>query len=461
MTSIFEISNDVLFCIFEFLPPWDFLSATQTCREIHKVVTNHAAFNKYWKHQCQQQWKQMKHECTNSFSYDCKTTDKNYNFFALFRSMLDFIMKTLLGAYKSPLEVLYNDLRNPLQNSIGSKILENGEEKQILIDMLVKKVYNNSITIDKIDVHLSKTHLLILIIEADNIDLFQIWLCNMTRTYALRSDGNDKNIDDKNLKCFDINTKIDDFPGMIKHRWASGFRNLLSEAANPILPQVIYKNAINIATFILGKKIARDSDNINYNFANIDLSLDLVTTKDTLLTYCAFYKYSKILSLLINHPNMTKKLMNKRDGTDLTPLHCAVTRNYHVSNDKDDVLNIVTMLLNDERTEINSVSKSGKTPLMTAILVYPEIAHIFIENEKCDVNIATITAINATALHSFAMLADNTDAYLKLGGKFLQRKDWNCNIVNKEGKTPLHIAKDRKIDVIVEILTKCAAQSRS
>ena len=65
----------------------------------------------------------------------------------------------------------------------------------------------------------------------------------------------------------------------------------------------------------------------------------------------------------------------------------------------------------------------------------------------------------ATALHNYAMHAKNTDIYLKIGEKFLQRKDLNCNIVNKDGKTALDIAKDRKKDAIIEILTKCAAQS--
>ena len=95
---------------------------------------------------------------------------------------------------------------------------------------------------------------------------------------------------------------------------------------------------------------------------------------------------------------------------------------------------------------------------MSAILVYPEVASLLIENDKCDVNIAAVAAKNATALHSYAIHAENTDVYLKLGEKFLQRKDLNCNIVNKDGKTALDIAKDKKIDAIVEILTKCAAQ---
>ena len=122
------------------------------------------------------------------------------------------------------------------------------------------------------------------------------------------------------------------------------------------------------------------------------------------------------------------------------------------------MLNIVTMLLNDKRTDTNHANRIGKTPLMTAITWYPEMALILIENDKCDVNISTITVKHATALHTYAIYAENTDVYLKLGEKFLQRKDLNCNVVNKDGKTPLDIAKDRKVDSIVEILKKCCVQ---
>ena len=436
MSCIFEIANDALFCIFEFLLPCDFLSVSQTCHEMHKIAIHHPAVNKYWKHQCYLQWDQIQHECSESSSYSCKLTDKNSTFYALFQSILDFIMKTLLGTHRSSLQGLFD-----IPNDTCNTMFADNKKKQILIDILVKKVYNNTITINKIATHPPNTYLLNYIIEADNIDLFKIWLCNMRR---LGNDHESIDHNDKNSKCFDINAKI-------------------KPPADTILVQVIYKNAIDIATFILGKNISTN----NYNFANIDLSVYLQRSKDTLLTYCAYHRRSKVLSLLINHPSMTKKLINKIDSNynDLTPFHCAVTRNYNNQllaqdkDDHDDVLNIVTMLLNDKRTDINKCSFSGETPLMTAISTYPEIAIILIGNDKCDVNILTKSVTNPTALHTYAINAKNTDVYLKLGEKFLQRKDLNCNIVNKQGKTPLDIAKDRKLDVIIDILIKCSVES--
>ena len=454
MVSIFEISDDVLIFTFRFLTPLDLLSISETCSYFHEIGADHSALNKYWKHQCQQQWKKVQHKCSKSANYCCQITTKNYNFFQLFKIMVNFIRQTLLGAHTNEIKHIYiENLPNDIKPDASTPSNIVNKKIPTEIDTLTKQIYNMDLTIDRID-NESQIHLLRYIIELDNIELFAIWLCCM-------SGGNI----DRDIHCnekFDINSKIKHFPGnSLRYRpWDSD--------TNSILAQVICANALKIGTFILGKiktnACENDDTNISdtkknsYNFENIDLNIDLKKTQDTLLTYAAYYRYSKMISLLINHPNMTKKLINETDAHKLSPLHCAVTfkRGNQVESN---VIKIVTMLLDDERININAIDKSGNTALMTAIKTYPKCASILIENDKCNVNIVTYTQIGSrktTALFIYARQAKNTQGYLQLGEKLLQRKDLDWNITTEEGKTALDIAIDRQennMDQIIKILS--------
>ena len=98
MTNIFDIPDDIWSIIFKCLTPYSFISTIHTCSHIHNLSdsSKYPGINKYWKYQCERQWKQVKHTCTksNNKGYVCgMETAKNYNCQTLFVSMINFVVK--------------------------------------------------------------------------------------------------------------------------------------------------------------------------------------------------------------------------------------------------------------------------------------------------------------------------------------------------------------------------------
>ena len=194
---------------------------------------------------------------------------------------------------------------------------------------------------------------------------------------------------------------------------------------------------------------------------NLDLSFGDGGIRNTPLTHAAYCKQVEIVSLLINHPNMTEKLMNKGDKFGLKPLHCASMTKYDSIDDielQDNALKIAQMLINDTRTKINAVNKEGETALMYAIESCPKIAMILIENQQCNINIQRYdgdTAFHILIFQTAERLdTTNIDIYKELCRKILQRKDLDYNITNRNGETALDVAKNEKLHEIVQLITK-------
>ena len=219
-------------------------------------------------------------------------------------------------------------------------------------------------------------------------------------------------------------------------------------------------NHHKILKFILGNKKTDniDNNNLNYNFETIDLDGNFSIGGNGILNYCVTYRKVEIVSLLIDHPNMTKELINQTNPRGRTPLHHAFMKTSAGDDDQDSSLKIDQMLINDKRTDINIVSGEGKTALMYAIESYPKIAMTLIDNERCNVNIQA--TYGDTAFHIFVETAAlcnlDTDAtYLQLCQKLLQRKDLDSNIRNNQAKTPLDLAKEKNLSAIVKLIAKC------
>lgn len=296
MASIFKISDDSWLLIFHLLRPHDFISVSQACSHFHNLSNpmRHSSNNKYWKDQCEQQWKQTKHNCCNSHNYACdialirnKDYNYNYNYFHLFRSMMHFIVKTVTNKlnYNNGIRPLiwslvryrddnYDDAAHINSNFklCGMEIIFESHtlETNVGISLLtcMSQIYTLGLTIDEInDVYLEDDHewtLIRCIIAADSVDLFKIWLCNMSGK------------DDK----FDINKPVED----------TFHRGLYSESKERCLVAIAFEeNAKQIASFLLGI----NSDNVD----NDDNNNSGINNSDD-------DKNGNIVNSVYNFPNM-------------------------------------------------------------------------------------------------------------------------------------------------------------
>lgn len=454
-TNIFDISDDIWFLTFMFQTPWDFGSISLTCTHFHDLCdeTKHPAVNKFWKYHCHKQWKQLKHTCCNAV-YSCSIgSRKGYNFLKLYDRMANFIIVGMFFRgypnldhwYKRQIRTFMDDksMAIPIK-----QLLESDIKREIIFDNLADKITNMEIRMNDLD-NILKDELFRLIIAFDNVDLFSIWLCNFTA---------------RNTN-FDINEPV--IPNEEHmYRTPQEYR---------ILARVVCDNASKIAAFILGNvNEMDDKKDYNYNFPkiNLDISIDeAYWSTNTLLTYACSSKFVEIVSLLVNHPNMTKELINKSDGLKATPLHSAVMKGLggykNPQGDRDNSFKIAQMLLNDKRISdrsINGGDCDGVTPLMFAIIDYHKVAAILIDDDRCDVNIQRSSGDTVLHYLMHIVLARvvekedkkstdyDMDNYLRLCEKLLQRKDLDCNIKNDKGNTALDEAKDKKLDLFVKLL---------
>ena len=213
-----------------------------------------------------------------------------------------------------------------------------------------------------------------------------------------------------------------------------------------ILRDIVKHHANKIARYILAPVTAgvvsennmdnKDGDysysySYSYNFPNIDITSSRSRLpEDMLLIYAVRNGCDEIVSLLLNHPNMTKECINNGDEDGFTPVHyaCCQSSNYYIDNrlnwlnmsryEKELFVNfdipnselaILKMLLNDcKTTDVNCVDDHGETALMYA-------------------------------------------AYLGNVGKveaLLSRKDIDCNIKNMNGQTALRLAKNDMYEIV-------------
>ena len=274
------------------------------------------------------------------------------------------------------------------------------------------------------------------IIAQDNVDLFKIWLCTMRA----------KNDD------FTINSPVKNLESS---------NHCMSPIAKCILSAIVTEGATKIATFVLGShdeklgyddEVKPDNNNHNYNFANIDLNISIGHfNDDTVLTVASFQRWVKIVSLLINHPNMTKELINECDLNSFTPLHYALAKFVNAGESGSEKgVKIVELLVKDKRTNLNGVDINGETPLMMAVQL--ELVHatrcvsVLLDDDRCHVNIQN--PIGNTALH---LLLCETNCDSSIVSTLLERTDLDVTVKNDSGATPLDLAK--KMKVSSEIIT--------
>ena len=293
----------------------------------------------------------------------------------------------------------------------------------------------------------SKEALLGRMIVQDNVEMFKIYTCNMDDSFINRQNAN------TGLGFKSILTSV------IK----SGAKKM----AIYLLAPVNYGYNSNCGVKNIKANEERISkSNYNYNFPTIDINSREFTYssrfgQDTPLTLAAFYKHDDIVSLLLNHANMTKNGINQSDRNGNTPLHCAATFSIYIRSSAtyDDAANVARILIDDKRTNVNAVdSIKGQTPLMYAIESQPKVARLLIESDKVDVNIQCNNG--GTVLHVAAEILKDSDDYrndddtiCQLIQQLLSRNDFDRNITNDDGKTGLDLAREAYLWQMINVLS--------
>ena len=438
MSDILELPDDVWSVVLHILAPLDVFSISQTCSHLHDLSNpnKHFAMNKYWQYRCQQQWRQVNHKCTKRNDYSCGIAEKNYNFYHLFQLIVQFVFKMeekrVLG-YHRVLGVRDTANYLPIDKSSTKHEQEEKQKKEEKFAKCFTSIVNMDLTMNDLKSFKHRNRLSDIIAQ-DNVELFKIWLCNM-------SSKNDN---------FTINTPV----RRLKSDREGGSYNQ-SVNKKYILSVIVTDGATKIAQFVLGPKLVHDRDgkpdidsninsNINsYNFANIDLSISNSDGLTVLILACS-YKENEIVSLLINHPNMTKKLINDHESHPygFTPLHCALSEySGPGKNSFERRIKIVEMLVKDKRTNVNGMDEiRGQTPLMMVVelaSVYA-IAYMFtlMQSDRCDVNIQNRDG--NTALHILVLRKYCSVEVVKA---MLTFKDLDVNIKNRRDATALDLAK--------------------
>ena len=438
MNDIFQVSDDAWFHTFGYLTALDFISISKTCLYFRNLSNSrkHFAINKFWQHQCQKLWnhvKQLQDKLPTALP-------KNYNFHHLFRSILSFIVKISLA--------------------IDSYDIQ----KEKWNENIHKRICNIELTVSKVVKRLNKDiHILKLIIEADNVEMFQIYLCNMK---AVRLNYN-SDIDYKIDLDF-INRPLVDFQNIdgciLYHVLKQHAKKIGTYLLGPVTTDsnsddVNNCSTITIASELENKENSNNNNNNNnkttvyYNFPNIDIAnIRYGGDEDTALILASSYKQVEMVSLLLTHPNMTSKGINTGDRNNTTPLHCTcigvLTKGF-----LKDGLKIATMLINDDRTDINVLDEDDCSVLEYAMDGNLGVAFMLIENEKFNVNVQNDNG--DTALHIIATSHGHNQknpAWVQCCRMLLKRQDLNINIKNNNDKTPMDIALKYGLD---EIVTLC------
>ncbi len=161
--------------------------------------------------------------------------------------------------------------------------------------------------------------------------------------------------------------------------------------------------------------------------------------------------------LLAHHPDLTAK----DDGNLETALHVAADRGHKA---------IVELLISN-KAEINARSRDGSTPLYSAIRKYnKEIVALLLANQA-EVNIVEnrgkwtplhMTVVSRPSVISYRGSLEDAKANIENSFKeialLLLTHQADLNAKDKDGKTAVQLAQERKLPVMVEALKKAGAQ---
>ena len=408
-----RISNDVWFHTFHLLTPLDFLGLSHTCSFCYNLCSSkYTAIDKYWECKCKHLWSKI-----NETNYKAKNWNK------LFESMAHFIESAVTGMN----DWQYQEIT--ALSSLHCRDLNNYNICRCNLKEKVKKLaYNMTVTVDTISNGINISDILELTIIHDHLEMFKIYTCNMS--------------DDILNKPFHSKT--------FKSR-ADGYL---------ILHDVIRKGAVKICKYLLG---STNDEAGNKTFKDIDVLVvdEHYYDKNTPLTVAAWKKHAQIVELLINHPNMTTMGMNKTNTDGMRPLHYACGLSSQI--DINDQMETIRLLIDDERTNVNSRGPNGITPLMVAIRQHPKFVELLLQHDNINVNMQNNQG--NTALHLVYVMRptkysdkERAENCIKSAKLLMVRDDLDCGIINDLGKTAVQMVQETKWKQMERVLNGTTLQ---
>ena len=419
----FDISKDAWIVICGCLTPLDFLSLRQTCSFLCDTTNNrkHVSINKYWQKQCESFWSQIK-----------KSHYKTENWFCLFQSMIDIIilcdLRSILKKHEKTIEQLQSTDSIIFRNNAHDNNIRYNKQNLEQLDAKLRLIYGMKITINTIldSAEDETSEILINIIRGDKVELFKIYIYNTN-----------------------VNEIIVYSP-RTKHE-------------KSVIITAIEASSFKILEYLLGDADDDDNDD-NYSFKeSIDVNEEYSVMSP--LSMAARYKQANVVSLLIKHPNMTKKGINASTAAGRTALHYACflsgIHDQTVAQRKKTIENsveIIKLLVSDKRTDVNIPDNIGYTPLMVAVRNHSKLVEALLSNKEnqVDANVVCTDENDFTAMHVIAArwgIFKDKDR-IKSAKILLAKCDVDCNILNRYGKTALQVAKDYKFDALVNVLSQ-------
>ena len=461
----FEIPMDVddlWLLIITSLSSGDFIAVRQTCNRFYQLTDHnykkHTIANKYWKKECQRLCFDVKKAIDNKFIAE------NNKWFDFYRDLTQFLIANKyvnnfnecsniskpITLYKMSKRQRKQHKRQHRQNQVYSYIygpnynrnIENFNQNEN------NKNVNDNNNNNKNKLKLMQ-HPILLACKQDRLSIFQM----------LEFRFNVKNI---NQRFYDLDDCCNHSAlftaccnGSIKiARYLLGFSLINSKLSNANLMN--NKNNNNNSDNSDNNhdhntnSTSRNIDNININrVKNIDLNMIEGEDDDTLLTKACSNGHIEIVSLLLKHPKMTTELINKGDFCDYRPIQC--------TDNKD----IISLLLNDKRTDINATSEHSfrTTPLMHFVGNVCETnednsstcAMMLIDRNDVDINARDNNGHSALdiAIHY---------GRINIVSKMLKHPKININSMNLDGETPLMIAQRNKRDEIMKMIENISIQ---
>jgi len=179
---------------------------------------------------------------------------------------------------------------------------------------------------------------------------------------------------------------------------------------------------------------------------------NLITITNELLPFASKDNENKALFLATRHVSEAVLLrliqnganVNAKDENGNTPLHIAVQKNLYT----------ITQLLIDKHANVNAKNKYGNTPLHeTSPYEYHDMAQLLIQHGA---NVNNRDIKGDTLLHVAAYSYDFNNNYFEVA-QFLLKNGADLNKKNRDRKTPLDIALERKNTSMITLLKQADA----
>lgn len=429
-TFISQIINDIWIDIFHYLQLNDFTSVRATCKHFNDLTNPklHVRINQFWYTYCCKLCKNVSFPtCDETFA------ETGVNFHSLFVQLLGFLC----------IEFQFVPKGNRFTYNHDDRIFI-GDSKNINFDFFTQTIRIPCVVDSKDCSFIFVTDPILIVIEKDNLPLFQAFTCNI-----ISNDNPDD--DEKDNKTYDWSRcTINDnriHRGSIVKRMH-------------VLYAACFYGANNIIEWLLSDKC---------RFKNV-LDINEQTKYGiTPLMYCCQMGYTQVVKKLLNHSNMMGKKagvekinMTESDGNTALNIACREGRT-----------DIVRLLLNYDKTDVNAANDYGYTPLMTTIKCEQlDVFKVIIEfvkraqnkqlqlqaHRKVDVNYSATCGNDETALiMTTKQISVTSLTMMKMLLQTFKNEIDTQKVTSLNKKTAMQIAQQRRKNEKIKLLANYSA----